>query len=249
MATSVPPALPQGPRPHTLLLLTLALTGLTLAAYAPVLGGGYEFLNIDDDEYVTDNPHVQAGLTSSSLWWALTSFHANNWHPLTWMSLQLDRSVFGPDPWGFHATNLLLHTANVLLLFWALRRLTGSTWRSACVAAFFAVHPLHVESVAWVAERKDVLSTLFWMLTLLAYAHYVARPCLSRYLLVVLALTLGLMAKPMLVTLPCVLLLLDYWPLRRLRLGPPETEGEGASLATPPHLRVLGPVGGFLWDK
>src|SRR5947208_2936793 len=215
MATSAPPALSQGPRRHILFLLTLALAGLTLTAYAPVLGGGYEFLNIDDDEYVTDNPHVQAGLTSSSLWWALTSFHANNWHPLTWVSLQLDRSVFGPDPWGFHATNLLLHTANVLLLFWALRRLTGSTWRSACVAAFFAVHPLHVESVAWVAERKDVLSTLFWMLTLWAYARYAEQPGPGRYVGVVAAFAVGLLAKPMLVTLPFVLLLLDYWPLGR----------------------------------
>jgi tetratricopeptide (TPR) repeat protein len=222
------------------LLLGLALAGLTLAAYAPVLGGGYEFLNIDDDEYVTDNPHVRGGLTGPGLGWALTTFHANNWHPLTWVSLQLDAELYGLDPRGYHATNLLLHAANALLLFAALRRLTGATGRSFCVAALFAVHPLHVESVAWVAERKDVLSTLFWMLTLLAYARYAERPGPVRYLPVVLALALGLAAKPMLVTLPCVLLLLDYWPLRRLCRWP-----EGPS----PWGGPAGPAGRLVAEK
>ncbi|HJT76518.1 MAG TPA: tetratricopeptide repeat protein, partial [Gemmataceae bacterium] len=200
-------------------LLALALVLLALAAYAPVLRGGYDFLNVDDDEYVTANPPVQAGLTGPSVWWALTAFHSHNWHPLTWMSLQLDRQLYGPGPFGFHLTNVLLHAANAALLFLALRALTGAVWRSVIVAAFFAVHPLHVESVAWVAERKDVLSTFFWMLTLWAYAAYAARPGWGRYLLTLAPFGLGLMAKPMLVTLPCVLLLLDWWPLGRLNAG------------------------------
>jgi Tfp pilus assembly protein PilF len=210
-------------RTLTGIVVYLALAVLTVTAYAPLLAGGYEFLNFDDDEYVTANPHVQGGLTKTNLRWALTTYHANNWHPLTWMSLQMDYELYGLRPRGYHATNLLLHTANVLLLFAALRCLTGSIWRSAWVAALFAVHPLHVESVAWVAERKDVLSTFFWMLTLLAYARYAERPGVGRYLLVALALALGLAAKPMLVTLPCVLLLLDWWPLGRFQPKEGET--------------------------
>src|SRR5579883_3235845 len=188
---------------------------LALAAYAPIGDGSYQFLNVDDNEYVTENPHVQAGLTGPSLWWALTKFHSHNWHPLTWMSLQLDWQLYGPNPLGFHITNVLLHAANAVLLFFALRSLTGAVGRSAVVAAFFAVHPLHVESVAWVAERKDVLSTLFGMLALVAYTRYARSGSLSRYLLVVAFLALSLLAKPMLVTLPFLFLLLDYWPLRR----------------------------------
>jgi tetratricopeptide (TPR) repeat protein len=195
----------------------LGLAALTLLAYGRVLGRDYEFVNFDDYVYVRDNDQVHAGLTWDSLRWALTSYHAFNWHPLTWVSLQLDHQLYGLDPRGYHLTNLLLHAANSVLLFLALRRMTGAVWRCAFVAALFAVHPQHVESVAWVAERKDVLSTLFWMLTLAAYAGYAARPGVGRYLLVVLTLGLGLMSKPMLVTLPCVLLLLDYWPLARLR--------------------------------
>ena len=197
------------------LVAAVAVAVLALAAYAPIWYGDYEFLNVDDDEYVTENPHVLAGLTGPSLWWALTKFHSHNWHPLTWMSLELDRQLYGDNPLGFHITNVLLHTANTVLLFFALRSLTGAAWRSAVVAAFFAVHPLHIESVAWVAERKDVLSTLFWMLILWAYSAYAAGPGWGRYLLMLALFGLGLMAKPMLVTLPCVLLLLDYWPLRR----------------------------------
>jgi len=198
-------------------LAAAVLAVLALAAYVPIWFGDYQFLNADDNEYVTDNPHMQAGLTGPSLWWALTAYHSNNWHPLTWMSLQLDCQLYGLNPYGFHATNVLLHAANTVLLFLALRSLTGAVCQSAVVAAFFAVHPLHVESVAWVSERKDVLSTLFWMLTLWAYSAYAARPGWGRYLLTLTLFGLGLTAKPMLVTLPCVLLLLDYWPLRRLR--------------------------------
>src|SRR5262249_30825147 len=156
------------------------------------------FFNLDDYEYVLHNPHVRTGPTSRNLAWAFTTFHCGNWHPLTWLSLQLDYALYGTVPCGYHWTNVVLHTANGLFLFLVMRYLTGAVWRSAWVAGLFAVHPLHVESVAWVAERKDVLSTLFWMLTLLAYGWYVRRPNLGRYLLVVLALALGLTAKSML---------------------------------------------------
>jgi len=178
--------------------------------------GFHEFINYDDNDYVTNNIHVQAGLTWGGLIWAFTSFDAGNWFPLTWISHMIDCQLYGLSPGGHHLTSVFLHLANTLLLFTLLSRLTGSLWRSAFVAALFAVHPLHVESVAWVAERKDVLSTLFWMLSLMAYAWYVERPVLIRYLLVLLIFVLGLMSKQMLVTLPIVMLLLDYWPLGRL---------------------------------
>jgi tetratricopeptide (TPR) repeat protein len=191
----------------------------TLAVYGQTVSREFEFLNVDDPDYVTANPHVQDGLTADSLRWAWTTFHAHNWHPLTWMSLELDDQLFGLSAPGFHFTNVLLHVANTLLLFWLLNRLTGAVWPSAAVAGFFALHPTHVESVAWVTERKDVLSTLFWLLTIAAYAWYAERPGVGRYLLVVLAFVLALAAKPMVVTLPAVLLLLDYWPLRRWQIG------------------------------
>jgi len=176
---------------------------------------GFDFVNLDDHEYVVENPHVCDGLTINGIAWAFSESHSANWHPLTWLSLQLDSTLFGTSPGGYHVTNLVLHLANLLLLFGALRAMTGAAAQSACVAALFAIHPLHVESVAWISERKDVLSTFFWMLTLLSYAHYAARPTWSRYALVVVPFALGLTAKAMLVTLPCVLLLLDFWPLRR----------------------------------
>jgi tetratricopeptide (TPR) repeat protein len=200
------------------LLISAALALLTLLVYCPSFD--CPFVNFDDPAYVTYNPQVQAGLTADSIRWAFTTFACVNWHPLTWLSLQLDAELSGgQNASGFHRTNVLLHTANTLLLFWVLWRMTGMVWRSAVVAALFGLHPLHVESVAWVAERKDVLSTLFWMLSLAAYLGYVRRPSMGRYLLVLLALTLGLLAKPMLVTLPLVLLLLDYWPLCRFDLS------------------------------
>jgi tetratricopeptide (TPR) repeat protein len=186
---------------------------VTLAAYGRVWSLG--FVGYDDPGYVYENPHVAAGLGRSGLAWAFTTTTEANWHPLTWLSLMLDASIGGADARVFHVTNLLLHVANTLLLFLLLDRSTGHRWRSAFVAALFAVHPLHVESVAWVAERKDVLSTLFWLITIAAYARYTARPSPVRYAAVFAALALGLLAKPMLVTLPLVLLLLDYWPLRR----------------------------------
>jgi protein O-mannosyl-transferase len=203
------------PEPPRIGLLCLFLAALTLLAFHRALVNGF-FPDLDDNLYVTHNPHVLSGLSAANARWAFETFDANNWHPLTWLSLQLDAALWGGYPFGFHATNLLLHTANVLLLFGWLWRLTGRIWPSTVVAALFAVHPLHVESVAWISERKDVLSTFFWMLGIHAYVSYVQRPGSGRYLRVVLCLILGLLSKPMLVTFPCVLFLLDYWPLGRL---------------------------------
>ncbi len=192
-------------------LLAAALAAATLLTFSPVLR--CDFVDYDDPYYL--NPQVRAGLSWQGVSWALATFHFGNWHPLVWLSLQLDEQLLGPGPFCFHLTNLLLHMGSVLLLFAALRRLSGATWPSALAAALFALHPLNVEPVAWVSERKGVLSTFFWMLTLWAYARYAERPAPGRYALVVVALTAGLMAKPMLLTLPLVLLLLDFWPLRR----------------------------------
>jgi tetratricopeptide (TPR) repeat protein len=195
------------------ILLYVALALATLIAYEQVRYN--DFVEYDDNVYVSENPQVLSGLTRESIVWAFTTPHAANWHPLTWLSHILDCQLFGSNAGWHHLTNLLLHVANTLLLFGVLKQMTGAIWRSALVAAAFALHPLHVESVAWIAERKDVLSTLFWMLTMAGYLGYVKRPSSGRYLLTLLALALGLMAKPMLVTLPFVLLLLDYWPLGR----------------------------------
>jgi Tfp pilus assembly protein PilF len=179
-----------------------------------------EFINFDDPKFVSDNRHVQGGLTVEGITWAFTTGQAANWHPLTWISHMIDVQLFGLQPRWHHLTNLLFHLASTLLLFLVLHRMTKALWQSAFVAALFALHPLHVESVAWVAERKDVLSTFFWMLTMGIYVSYAARPGLARYLTLLLCFALGLMAKPMLVTLPFVLLLLDYWPLQRLEQKP-----------------------------
>jgi Tfp pilus assembly protein PilF len=192
-----------------------ALLLVTFAVYSPVLRHG--FVEWDDPFYVTENPHVRAGLTAGGVAWAFTSTQLANWHPLTWLSHMLDVSLFGLAPAGHHLTSLLLHLANTLLLYLALERLTHAPWRSLGVAALFALHPLHVESVAWVAERKDVLSTAFWFAALWAYAAYAERPGLARGLPVTLCLALGLLAKPMLVTLPLTLLIVDFWPLQRTR--------------------------------
>jgi tetratricopeptide (TPR) repeat protein len=205
----------------------LALAVLTLAVFGRSCGNG--FVNYDDPSYVTQNPHVLGGLTVDDLGWALTATAASNWHPLTWLSLQTDAQVWGIDPAGYHLTNILLHAANTVLLFWVLLRMTAAVWRSALVAALFGLHPLHVESVAWVAERKDVLSTFFGLLSLWAYARYAERPALGIYTAVTLSFALSLLAKPMLVTLPFVFLLLDYWPLRRWRA----LAGEGADGVRP----------------
>ncbi len=195
-----------------LVLACIAIYGQTLS---------HEFINLDDDLYVTDNPHVQSGLGWANAGWAFTTERAMYMHPLTWVSHMLDCSLYGLHPWGHHLTNLLFHAAASVLLFLALRLLTGRLWPSAAVAALFAVHPLHVESVAWVSERKDVLSAFFWMLALGAYGLYVRRGGAVRYAAVVVAFVLGLMSKPMVVTLPFVLLLLDYWPVNRVDRAAP----------------------------
>ncbi|MCG6918730.1 MAG: tetratricopeptide repeat protein [Deltaproteobacteria bacterium] len=197
-------------------LISLILVVSILSVYWQVKD--HEFINYDDNVYITDNPQVQLGFTSKTLRWAFTTTQAGNWHPLTWLSHMLDCRLFGLNPAGHHLTNVFLHIMNSILLFLALRWATSAIWPSALVASLFAIHPLHVESVAWVAERKDVLSTFFLFLTILAYINYVKRPRKSSYLLVLFLFTLGLTAKPMLVTLPFVLLLLDYWPLNRCQL-------------------------------
>ena len=208
------------PRASTL-WLCLALIALVFVPYAQV--AWHEFVVCDDDDYVTANRQVQAGLTWEGVRWAFSTFHASNWHPLTWLSHMLDCQLFGLDSGAHHLVNVGFHAANAVLLFLALRMMTGALWRSAAVAALFALHPLRVESVAWVSERKDVLAGFFWMLTLLSYAWYARRPGWRRFALVLASLAVGLLCKQMLVTLPFVLLLLDVWPLRRASL---ESVGE-----------------------
>jgi len=181
------------------------------AAYLP-------FCVIDDGDYVVNNHQVMSGISFASISWAFSTFHSSNWHPVTWLSLMLDSQLFGSGPMGFHLVNVFLHALNTSLLFLLFSSMTGAVWRSAFVVACFALHPLHVESVAWIAERKDVLSTLFWMLTLLWYCDYVRRSKRSGYFLSLTAFALGLMAKPMLVTVPVTLFLLDLWPLERLKI-------------------------------
>ena len=200
----------------------LAVCGLLLLAVIAVFAqtSRHDFINFDDDDYVYENRHVRDGLTSEGTAWAITAYHSGNWHPLTWLSHELDCQLFGLKSGGHHLTSLLLHAAAAVLLFLALQRMTAALWPSAWVAAVFAIHPLRVESVAWVAERKDVLSALFFMLSLWLYARYVERPASwGRYFFMLAAFALGLTAKPMLVTLPFLLLLLDYWPLRRIEQG------------------------------
>jgi protein O-mannosyl-transferase len=195
----------------------VALIAVNIAVYAPV--AHHEFVTWDDPQYLLDNPHVSGGLAGPGISWAWTSGYASNWHPLTWWSHMLDVQMYGMSAGPHHVTNLLLHIANTLLLFGLFHAMTGRLGPSAFVAALFAAHPLHVESVAWVSERKDVLSTLFWMLTVWAYLWYLRSRRLGRYCVMAALFVLGLMAKPMLVTLPFVLLLLDVWPLGRLTFG------------------------------
>ena len=206
-------------------LIYAALAVATIVAYEPIRHN--EFISFDDTIYVTENRSVNEGITPRSFVWAFTpEGKGGNWHPVTWLSHMLDCELFDLNPFWHHLTSLLFHIVNTLLLFYVFKRMTGAVWQSAFVAAAFALHPLHVESVAWVAERKDVLSGFFWMLTIAAYIRYAEQPCIRQYLLVALALCLGLMAKPMVVTLPFVLLLLDYWPLGRFQWG--SQSGEGA---------------------
>jgi tetratricopeptide (TPR) repeat protein len=202
------------------LFACLALALGTLALYWPVTG--YPFINFDDSEYITENPVTQAGLTWHGLVWAFNGIHVGNWHPASWLSHMIDCQLFGTDAGGHHLVNVLFHIANTLLLFAFLRSATGFEWRSAFVAALFAWHPLHVESVAWIAERKDVLSAFFWLLTIIAYAQYVELSKVQSpkskvfYALALVFCALALLSKPMAVTLPFTLLLVDVWPLRRI---------------------------------
>ena len=199
-----------------MLIICFALLITTIAVFWQVRN--HEFISFDDNDYVTENRYVQDGITLKGIVWAFSEPHAHNWHPVTWLSHMLDCQLFGLKPGLASFGQSLLSCSQQLLLFLILYRMTNALWQSAFVAGLFALHPLHVESVAWVAERKDVLSTFFWMLTMGAYVYYVERPGYKRYLFVLLFFVLGLMAKPMLVTLPFVLLLLDFWPLKRLRL-------------------------------
>ena len=209
-----------------LALLGAALSIIVLALYWQV--GSHQFLNLDDNVYLTANPHVVGGLTGDNLIWAFTSVDATNWHPVTWLSHLTDVELYGMEPRGHHLTSVVIHILSSLLLLLLLFRCTASLWQSAFVAALFALHPLHVESVAWVAERKDVLSALFGFLTLYLYAAYVAKPKPATYLLTFFCFAVGLMCKPMLVTLPMVMLLLDFWPLQRFRI--PQHEPGGVQL-------------------
>ncbi len=196
------------------LLILLALGAITFGIYAQAIG--HQFITLDDPTYIQENPMVNHGVTLRGLAWAFTTFYATNWHPLTWISHMIDCQLFGMDAGRHLLVNALIHVANTLLLFWFLLRTTHARWPSALVAALFALHPLHVESVAWASERKDTLSTFFGLLSLIAYVRYAKAPSISRYAWVAIMLALGLLAKPMLVTWPLVMLLLDYWPLGRL---------------------------------
>jgi hypothetical protein len=207
-------------------LVGLVLLLLTLVLFSRVRH--FEFVNFDDPAYVTENPHVQPGLTLEGLAWAFGRLHGEDtyWHPITWVSHMIDCQLFGPEAAGHHIVNVLLHAITALLLFHLLRRMTGALWRSAIVAALFAWHPLQVDTVAWVTERKNILSGLFWVLTMLAYVRYTERSISAAYAIVVAASPWFDVER--LVTLPCVLLLIDFWPLRRIRLARPQAGGKSA---------------------
>jgi Tfp pilus assembly protein PilF len=209
------------------LLILLGLAAITFGIYAQVIG--HQFISLDDPTYIQENPMVNRGLTLEGLAWAFTTFYAANWHPLTWISHMIDCQFFGLNAGGHFFVNVVIHVANTLVLFWFLLRTTHARWASAAVAAFFALHPLHVESVAWASERKDTLSTLFGLLSLVAYTQYAETRARKWYVWTAVTLVLGLLAKPMLVTWPFVMLLLDYWPLRRLAGASSKENQRGAS--------------------
>src|SRR5438552_10173048 len=212
-------------RPDLLILVGLAI--ITFGIYAQVIG--HQFITLDDDSYIKENPMVNRGVTLAGLAWAFTTFHAANWHPLTWIAHMIDSQLFGMNAGGHLLVNALIHVANTLLVFWFLLRTTHARWPSALIAALFALHPLHVESVAWASERKDTLSTLFGLLSLIAYVRYAEAPSRSGYAWTGITLALGLLAKPMLVTWPFVMLLIDYWPLRRFRAASSARRSEVAT--------------------
>ncbi len=212
------PIAPATHKPWQIAVVCVVLAVVTVVAFRGVRNN--DFLTCDDDYYVLENPHVQQGLNPQSIEWAFTTFHQGNWHPLTWISHMVDWKLYGNNPSGHHMTNLYLHAANAVLLFLLLLYMTGYLGRSAMVALLFALHPAHVESVAWISERKDILCTFFWFAALLAYAWYARKPSWKRYLWVVFGFACALMSKPMAVTLPFTLLLLDIWPLRRITFTP-----------------------------
>jgi Tfp pilus assembly protein PilF len=227
-------------RPDLLILLALAVA--TFAIYAQVIG--HHFITLDDPTYIQENPMVNHGVTLAGVAWAFTTFHATNWHPLTWISHMIDCQFFGMNAGRHLLVNALFHVANTLLVFWFLLRSTHARWQSAVVAALFALHPLHVESVAWASERKDTLSTFFGLLCLIAYVRYAKAPSSSRYAWVAIMLALGLLAKPMLVTWPFVMLLLDYWPLGRLADPMTKERRRGAS-----HRGAATDIVSLVWEK
>jgi tetratricopeptide (TPR) repeat protein len=198
-----------------ILIVYIVLTVVTLAVFWQV--NHYDFINFDDQVYVIENNHIQSGITLDGFRWAFSTRYTNLWNPLVWLSFMFDYQLHGLNAGGYHVTNVILHVMSALLLFWLFNRMTGAIWRSAFIAAIFALHPLHVESVAWIAERKDVLSAFFWMLTLCLYVYYTEKPVIRRYLPVLLCFACALMSKPMVITLPIVMILLDYWPLDRLQ--------------------------------
>jgi protein O-mannosyl-transferase len=199
--------------PKHILIVYIALTLVTLAVYWQV--NQFEFVNYDDDVYVTQNIHIRYGITLDGVRFMFGKGHADLWNPLVWLSFIFDYKLFGLNAGGYHLINLMLHILSALLLLGLFNRMTNEIWKSAFVAAVFALHPLHVESVAWISERKDVLSAFFWMLTLCLYVYYTEKPAVKRYLLVLFSFMLALMSKPMVVTLPVIMILLDYWPLKR----------------------------------
>jgi protein O-mannosyl-transferase len=199
-----------------IIIVYIVLAVATLAVFWQVTQ--YDFVNFDDHVYVTQNSHIQSGITPEGFRWAFSTKYTGLWNPLTWLSFMFDYQVHGLNAGGYHLTNLILHIMSALLLFWFFNRMTGAIWRNAFVAAVFALHPLHVESVAWIAERKDVLSAFFWMLTLCLYVYYTEKPVIRRYLPVLFSFVCALMSKPMVVTLPVIMILLDYWPLGRFEL-------------------------------
>ena len=220
-----PSHVPTFGRPDLLILLGLAV--MTFASYAQVIG--HQFITLDDPTYIQGNSMVNRGLTRAGIAWAFTTFYAANWHPLTWISHMIDCQLFGTNAGRHLLVNALIHVANTLLVFWFLLRATHARWPSALIAALFALHPLHVESVAWASERKDTLSTLFGLLSLIAYVRYAEAPSRKRYTWIAVTLGLGLLAKPMLVTWPFVMLLIDYWPLRRFRAASSARRSEVAT--------------------
>ena len=200
-----------------ILSIYVVLAVVTLAVFWQV--NQFDFTNIDDNVYVTDNSHIQSGITLDGFCWAFSTTYAEFWHPLTWLSLMLDYQLYRLNAGAYHLTNLIMHILSTLFLFWLFNRMTGAMWKSAFVAAFFALHPLHVESVAWIAERKDVLSGFFWMLTLCLYVYYTEKPVIRRYFLVLFSFSCALMSKSIVITMPVIMILLDYWPLKRFNLN------------------------------